>query len=203
MALGLAVGLLSEDGSPRVNLLPPHIMQKRAVRRQVLITAVCAAAVLVLMAVLTMGLISRIDSLQGQITRAKAGHSIRDTIALVAEQKQVEARIKQISQGHERLGGIIKAPGQIDWPGVLADVRDVTPQSLYITRLASQVSDKPEMVIEGFSFGYAAIDQFTKNLNQSKHIASATMVRSGQEGLEGKTYFSYQIRCALGAKTGI
>jgi len=202
-AVGLALRLLGEeDGTPQVNLLPPQITQRRVVRRQALITAVCAAVVLLVTALVVMGLIVRTERLRGNIIDKQKAHSLKETVALVTEQNYLDARIQQITKARERLDVVCKTQCQIDWPGLLADVRSATPSSVFITRLIGRQSEKSDLVIDGFSFNYGAVNLFTSRLNQSRHMSSATVVKSSQEEAEGRMYFVYQIRCTLEAKTG-
>jgi Tfp pilus assembly protein PilN len=204
VAVGLPLRLLAvEDGTPQVNLLPPEIKQKRAVRRHVLIAAVCAASLLVVMALWVMGLRLKIENRCENLVGQKATEGFEETVALVTQHHQVDARIEQVSQGQGRLEEVLKTQRQIDWPGLLVDVRDVTPKSLWLTRLISGASEPPEMLIDGWSVSYRDISLFVNKLNRSPYITSATVVKSGREELEGRMYFVYQIRCALDAKVGI
>ena len=199
-AVGLALRLVGqEDGTPGVNLLPAQVSQKRVVRRHALIAAACTAGVLVVMALAGIGLRFKIESVWSSLgrEREKVADSFAEVVSLVAQQRQMDAQIERVSKEHGQLGKILQSQHQVDWPGVLGDIRDVRPQSLHVTRLTSRESEKPELLIDGFSFNYGAVSLFTNKLNQSGHITSATVVKSGQESANGRTYFVYQIRCTL------
>ena len=199
-AVGLALRLVGqEDGAPQVNLLPAQVGQKRVARRHALLAAACVAGVLGVMALAGVGLRFKVEGLWRSLgrEREKVADSFAEMVSLVAQQRQMDAQIAQVSKEHGELGKILESQHPVNWPGVLGDIRDVRPQSLHVTRLTSGESAKPELLIDGFSFNYGAVSLFANKLNQSGHITSATVVKSGQEGANGRTYFVYQIRCTL------
>jgi hypothetical protein len=203
-AVGLAVRLLGRDEDvPPLNLLPFQIVQRRIAVRHGLIAAVCGAVVLLVMGLGALGLKARTASLAGALDNRKATHGLSETMALMVEHRKLQTQIDQLSKGHTRLEEALRTERQVDWPGLLDDVRNLRPQGLRVTRLSCVSGERLEMLIDGWSLNYGAINQFTKKLDQSTHIASATVVKSGQQDVNGRPYFIYQVRCTLQVKVGI
>ncbi len=203
-AVGLAVRLLGHDEDvPPLNLLPFQIVQKRVAVRHGLIAAVCGAVVLLVMGLCAMGLKAKTASLAGTLDNQKATHGLSETMTLMTEQRLLQTRIDQLSKGRSRLEEALRTERQVDWPGLLDDLRILRPQGLRVTRLSCVNGEKLEMLVDGWSMNYGAINQFTKKLDQSNHVASASVVKSGQQDVNGRPYFIYQVRCTLQVKVGI
>jgi len=202
-AVGLAVRLLVAEGAtPRVNLLPTAIVQRRVARKYTLIAAAVAAAALVVMAMAAMGLTLRTEGLRRDLLQKREAGHFDEMVNLLTQHRNTKARIDDLSAGNRRIEEVLKAQRKIDWPGLLDDIRSGTPAGVYITRLTSAESERPELVIEGFSFQSGTLHLFTNRLNESERVASATLVKSDQEALQGKPYFVYLIRCLMESKEG-
>lgn len=202
-AVGLAMRLLEAEAfAPGVNLLPPEVTQRRTARRASLIAALVAAAALAVMAGLATGLAVRTEGLRRDLAQKREVGRIDAMVDLVVRHRDTKARIDALSAGLGRIEEILQTQRRIDWTGVLDDVRNGTPEGVYVTRLASTESGRPELVVDGFSFQSGAPYGFAQRLHASGRIAAATLVKSGQETAGDRPYFVYRIRCVMRCQEG-
>jgi Tfp pilus assembly protein PilN len=200
VAVGLAMRLLGKDESGlRVNLLPQETLDSRSLKKQALITANVLGAILLIMVLAVGGLTLMIKKMNEDIVREKLVHPLHDTRKLVDEQKQIEMKIKKLSNGPCQLVEMLSSHKDVDWVGLLNDVRDVSPETICITKLFTRGDFG--MSLEGFALSYDAVHLFVKLLDQSQHIDSASVAEAEVSERQGGL-IRYVINCSLVMKKG-
>jgi len=198
VAIGLAMKLLGIDGSNlRINLLPPEAAEVKTLRKDLLITANIAASLFVLMIFAVGALAVMTDKVNEKIARKKQTQSLRDAYALFREQTLVEKQIKQLSDRPDLLSSIANSRPDVDWAGLLNDIRKATPKTLRITDLLSKSHSK--MSLKGLAMSYEVVHLFVEMLNKSEYIESAALFETEKDDGEGGLV-RYSINCALAAK---
>ena len=195
VAIGLAMKLLGINGSNLLtNLLPPEAAEVRALRKDVLIAANIAASLFVLMILVGGGLTVVTGKVNERITHKKQTQSLRDTYALFKERTLVEKKIEQLSNKPDLLSSISSSRPDVDWAGLLNDIKKVTPKTLRITDLLSK--SHSGMSLKGLAMSYEAVHLFVEMLNKSEYIDSASVLETekddGNRGL-----VRYSVNCAL------
>jgi len=198
VAIGLAMKLLGIDGSNlRINLLPPEAAEVKTLRKDLLITANIAASLFVLMIFAVGALAVMTDKVNEKIARKKQTQSLRDAYALFREQTLVEMQIKQLSDRPDLLSSIANSRPDVDWAGLLNDIRKATPKTSRITDLLSKSHSK--MSLKGLAVSYEVVHLFVEMLNKSEYIESAALLETEKDDGEGGLV-RYSINCALAAK---
>jgi len=198
VAIGLAMKLLGIDGSNlRINLLPPEAAEVKTLRKDLLITANIAASLFVLMIFAVGALAVMTDKVNEKIARKKQTQSLRDAYALFREQTLVEKQIKQLSDRPDLLSSIANSRPDVDWAGLLNDIRKATPKTSRITDLLSKSHSK--MSLKGLAMSYEVVHLFVEMLNKSEYIESAALLETEKDDGEGGLV-RYSINCALAAK---
>lgn len=195
VAIGLAMKLLSAGESDlRINLLPPETTEVRSFKKHVLITANIMVGVLLLMVFAVSGLNLAVQKVNKNIEPKKPTHSLNQLSGLIKEQKLVDKRIKQFSEGPNRLRELLGSRRDIDWPQLLNEIRNRTPKTLRITELSSE--GNPKVYLKGLAASYEAVHLFVDMLNESRLVDTASLIetekREEEDGL-----VSYEIDCAL------
>lgn len=200
VAIGLAMKLLGVNGSDlRINLLPPESAEVKAVRRDALITANIAAALLLLM-ILAGGAVSMMTKrVNENITRIKRTELSVDTYAMLGEEKSADRQITALSEGLEQMNRISSSRKDLQWYHVLNDVRNATPGNVRIIDLFSKSNSR--MHLRGVASSYEAVHLFVKMLSKSKYIDSASLIETERDS-ERRGLVRYEINCSLGLEEG-
>ncbi len=193
VAIGLAMKLLGINGSNlRINMLPAEAAEIKFLRKDVLITANVTALLLVLIILAVGGLTVMIDKVNERITHKKQRQSLRDTYAMFREQTLVEKQIEQLSDRPDLLNSISNSRPDIDWAGLLKDIRKGTPKTLRITEMLS--GSDYGMSLKGLAMSYEAVHLFVDMLGKSEHMDSASLVRRRKDD-EETGLIRYTISC--------
>jgi hypothetical protein len=199
VAIGLAMKLLrTKTRNLGVNLLPPELARLRVIKKEALITANIAAAVLLIMILATNGPIWKIKSLNESISHKKANIS-RDTDTLVKERIWLDEKINTINNKLNQINKILGLHCDTDWPRLLNDIGKVTPKTVLITSLSSKANSG--MSLEGLALSNEDVYLFVDKLNKSKYIDSASIVET-EKDLNNNGLTSYEISCSLTARKG-
>ncbi|MDH7598402.1 MAG: hypothetical protein QHH07_02035 [Sedimentisphaerales bacterium] len=197
-AVGLALGLLTEGGEiPTLNLLPPQVLRTRKFIRQVTVAGLVAALVIPAMALVQLGLVTRIRVMEEAIAGKRALVRAGQTAELASQHRQLEQKIDEDSKAARFLQELVGNQRQVDWAGLLEELMQATPSAVAVRQLTCQAADQPLLLIDGYAVDYPSIRLFVEGLGQSRYIASASLVRSGVDVVFGKTQLAYQIRCVL------
>ena len=195
VAIGLAMKLLGINGSNLLtNLLPPEAAEVRALRKDVLIAANIVASLFVLMILVGGGLTVVTGKVNERIAHKKQTQSLRDTYALFRERTLVEKKIEQLSNRPDLLSSISSSRPDVDWAGLLNDIRKVTPKTLRITDLLSK--SHSGISLEGLAMSYEAVHLFVEMLNKSEYIDSASVLETEKDDGE-RGLVRYSASCAL------
>lgn len=194
VAVGLAMKLLGTDGTIKINLLPEEPPEVKSAKKDALIAANITAAILVLMILVAGGLSFMTTKTNKKIVHKKRTEMSRSTNSLLKEQEMLEARIEQLSEGPGQMNSIENLHHDIDWTGLLNDVRNATPRTARITRLLSK--DALKMSLEGQTLSYESVHLFVNMLNKSEHIDSASLVEAEKDEDDGGLV-RYSINCSL------
>jgi len=198
VAIGLAMKLLGVNGSNlRINLLPPEAAEVKVLRKDLLITANIVASLFVLMIFAVGALAVMTDKVNEKIARKKQTESLRDAYALFREQTLVEKQIKQLSDRPDLLSSVANSRPDVDWAGLLSDIRKATPKTSRITDLLSKSHSK--MSLKGLAMSYEVVHLFVEMLNKSEYIESAALLETEKDDREGGLV-RYSINCALAAR---
>ena len=195
VAIGLAMRLLGEDKTNlRINLLPAETAEVRSLRKDTLITANIAAVVLLIM-VLVAGVLSMaIGKVEESAIHKKQTGLSRHTHSLLIEQKLTDERIGQLTDRLELVNKILSSRHDLQWFGILNDIRRATPKTACITGLSSE--DGSEIILEGLALSYEAAGLFVNTLSISKHINSASLIETEKDDEDGGLV-RYEINCSL------
>gem|GEM_PF-2294437 len=200
-AVGLALGLLGDTSDiPKLNLLPPGVIGKRRLIRQLTITGLVVALIILAAALVEVGLVARVRVVEQAVAGRKALIRSGQAAELVSQQRQLDARIEEGSRVAQVMQELVTRHKHVDWSGLLEDIRQATPATVAISQLSAQATDQLSLVIDGYAIDYPSVRSFVDRLAQSDHVASASLVRSGVDVVYGKTHLAYQIRCVLKAK---
>ncbi len=194
-AIGLAMKLLNaDDHRLRINLVPPESAEVRSFKKHCLVTANIIATMALLLIVVGAGLSLVADNLKTSVTQKRAAAMPESTYALSKQQEQLDVEIRQISDRPARLDSIVGAHPDVDWAGILEDIRRRTPQTVRITNLYSRGHNQVHM--EGEASKYEAVHLFVKLLNESRYIDSASLVDAAREEIK-QGLVAYTITCSL------
>lgn len=200
VAIGLAMRFLATNGKNlRVNLLPPGTVEIRSAKKDALITANIVAGVLSVMILAAGGLILATKKLDKNIAHKKQTQSLQDIKSLFKEQEWLDGRIKLLSDRANQLNDIFRSRGDVDWLGLLNDIRMATPKTVQITNLFSK--DSSTMSLEGLALSYEAVRLFVDMLAISEHIDSASLNETGKDN-KNVGLIRYKINCALTTRKG-
>ncbi len=127
----------------QVNLLPPELRQKQAVRRRTTLVAGIGAAVVALVVGFYFFQTTRLSSAQDELAQQQSANA------------QLEAQIQEL-QPYAELQAELKVKQQlvdtlylneVSWAGVLLDVSRVIPDPAYLTNLSGRISTPTGTVI--------------------------------------------------------
>jgi Tfp pilus assembly protein PilN len=193
VAIGLAMGLLGADGiNLRINLLPAEVAEVKIVKKDALIIANIAAVVLFLM-ILTVGLlVLMVGKVNKNVIRTKQTELSQDTVTLLREQELLDGQISVLSGRLDNINSVLSSRHDLQWAGILNDIRRVTPRTVRITNLSSV--DNSKVCLKGSALSYEAVYLFLNMLNKSGRIASASLIGTEKDNdIEGLV--SYAIDC--------
>ena len=200
-AIGHALRLLRETpGIPQVNLLPLAIIRLKLAKKNVLYAAVAAAVILILMGLAVRGLMAKTDETRQSIAEKRSQTGLSNTAMMVDTRRELEARIEWMSKVPKRLKEILDSRLEVNWSGFLADVRDMTPDDLCITKLES--GHEQAVVIDGQARNVNLVTTFANRLNKSDHVVEAKITNTEQDKDE-ESVVNYQILCKVVATSGI
>jgi len=201
VAVGHALCLLQPElGIPDVNIMPQVTRELKVAKRNAVRASTVASVMFLFMGLMVMGLLMRTDKALTNIARKKPKIDIVDTTSMVEVRKQLEQRIEQIGQVPKAVKELFESKSQVNWSGFLADITDMTPESVRITRINYKGEDV--LAIEGLAASYDSISIFTEKLNSSEYIVSANYsqinMRTSRDGL-----IPYYITCHLEERSAI
>ena len=198
VAIGLAMKLLgTEETNLRINLLPPETAEVKSARKDALITANIAAALLLLMVLAVGGLTLMTKKVNENIAHINQTQLLQDTHTLLREQELINRQIKQLSDRPGWLNGISSLRGDVDWPNLLNDIRRGTPKTARITNLFAKGSSS--MSLEGLALSYEAVHLFVDMLNKSEHVDLASLIEAEKDNKTGGLV-KYAIECSLNTR---
>ena len=195
VAIGLAMKLLGEDKTNlRINLFPPETAEVRSLKKDTLVAANIAAVVLLIMVLAAGALSMTIGRVKNSAIHKKQTGLSRHTRVLLIEQKLTDERIEQLTERLELVNKILSSRCDLDWFGILNDIRRATPKTACITGLSSE--DGSEITLEGLALSYEAAHLFVNMLSKSKHINSASLIETEKDDEDGGLV-RYGINCSL------
>jgi Tfp pilus assembly PilM family ATPase/Tfp pilus assembly protein PilN len=200
VAIGLAMKLLTKDGADlKINLLPPEATEVKSFKKHAVITANIMAAI-VSASVLGMAALGlMIDEVKANILRTKQRNPLHDMSKLIRENSQINTQIEQLSGGPDQLNEILNSRRDLDWTGLLDDLRKNTPKSIRIVSLRSQ--GEAAVTIEGLALSYQSVHLFVSMLNRCEHIKSASLIETEKDE-QYSGLVTYTISCALMSNKG-
>jgi Tfp pilus assembly protein PilN len=195
VAIGLAMRILSAKESPfKVNLLPQETIEFRTLKRQLLVTANIVAVVLLLTMLIIHGLSATISKINQSIQRKIQAQPPQATSTLADHERLLDQQIQQLSEGPRALSELISARREINWAGLLSDIRSAVPETVCITRLSS--TGNRSVSLEGLATSYEAANLFVIALEKSEYVRGASLTEAkrheNQAGL-----IRYGIDCSL------
>ena len=197
VAIGLAMRFfVTSQKNLRLNLLPPETTEIRSTRKEALITANIMAGILSAMILASGGLILATKKLDTNITRRNRSQSLHNITTLLKEQELLDGQIRIISDRTNHLNDILRLRRDVDWFGLLNDIRTTTPKTMQITRLFSK--DCSTMSLEGLALSYEAVRLFVDLLEKSDYIDSASLITTVND--ENLGLVRYTINCALATR---
>ena len=199
VAIGLAMKLLATDQSNlKINLLPSEAAEVKSFKKHALITGNIISAVLLVMVLAIGGLMFRIKKVNANIAHKKQ-QSSQNISELVKENKLLDRRIKQSSDGPGQLKVILSTHRDSNWVGLLSDLRARAPKTVCITNLFSKGSSR--IFLEGLALSYESVRLFVNMLDKSEHVDSASLIETEKDD-EESGLVRYAISCSLKSREG-
>lgn len=195
VSIGLAMKLLGKNNNLRINLLPSETAEVKSLKKDALIAGNIAAVIVLLMMLAVGGVALMTEKTNKNIVHMKQTKLLKNTYALLREQRFIDARIKRLSDMPDRLEEILSSHNDIGWPGLLNDIRNGTPGTLRITSLLSKGNSR--MSLQGTALSYEAVRLFVNMLNRSEHIGSASLTEAEKDDTESGRLVRYAINCSL------
>ncbi len=198
VAVGHAMRVLSEEiVLPTINCLPPLVKEIQEIKRSMLITAVSAAAILLIMGLVTMILIQKGDQVRARIAVSRPNSAVGEALDL---RGALETEIEQVGKIPQSLKEILGSQKNVNWARVLADIKEVIPKDVIsISRFDSRGDSS--VVINGIALTSNDVTMFLNRLTQSAHIDAVELVKTDYKS--GLTpHHVYEIECQLRTNTG-
>ncbi len=154
----------------QINLLPPTEKEKIVSKRTSLYVNSLVVPIIILVIIIagslfltTQYLASKNRSLESQVQEQ------------ISQQDQFSETEEQINEFNE-ISDLINQLSQykIDWPDILHDLADQTPQTLQITKFYIDAKDDAKVKISGFAGSYRAVMLFKEKLEASKQFKNST-----------------------------
>lgn len=208
VAMGLAlVRLAPVDCLPKINLLPAHIAQARALQRRTVLATLAALLGGVCIWLVILGMTWHAD-----VTRTRIAGFLHPRDASASEmqaqrQEQLDQRIELLSRIYERTRVLADMHTHVDWSVLIADVYDELDACIQITGFDGS-ADTAELVLDGAARSISDVRAFADRLCQGERFASILIAEAKQplnEALRQQDSFpvSYQMRCQLQESIGI
>ncbi|MFC1675679.1 pilus assembly protein PilM [Planctomycetota bacterium] len=193
VAIGLAMRLLKpESVNFKINLFPDNIAKLKVVKKDALVSINIAAVVLVFMVLAAGALSMMVKNVTGKPDNRKQMRVSESTHDIVEEKKYLDQQVKDISAKLDNINKIISSHTDLDWLGLMDNVRTSTPLKLCITRMYSY--NNSAVTIEGNALSYDAVNLFVMMLNDSEHIESASLTKTEVNDSSDK-FVEYKINC--------
>ena len=160
-----------------------------------------AGGIFFLMGVLVVYILLTADKKLDHIARMRPEGDVGNIEDLVETQKTLEAQIEQVARVPKWIKEVTASKPEVNWGGFLADIKDMAPNSLRITKMISDKNDN-SLVIEGYVIDLKGIAPFIQKLNESPYVVSAEMSLS-KKRRPGDNLIPYRVSCLLKAETGI
>lgn len=199
-ALGSAIRpLLTDARDGELNLLAPEAAQAGSAGRTVLVAA-NALAVLMLVVILVIGgfqslarqTARRIAAVeQTELTRHEPG-----LVAAISQLEAMEQKGQWLSGTVDALRSILGSRQDVDWVGLLGDIKTATPETVRITDLS--VDARSDMIVEGVSCSYEAVHVFVRMLNRSPYVKRASLLET-YRATSREGFVQYAVKCSLGS----
>ena len=201
VAVGHAMRLLQDDPAvPSLNLLPQRVLEVKKAKRHAMIASIAAATVFFLMGVMVITLLLAVDRHLDHIARTQPMGEVGDMVEMASRKREIESEIEQIARVPKWTKQVMNAKTQVNWGGFLADMKDMIPTSMCITKLLD--AQDQTLVVEGLAQTYESITVFTGRLKASQYVVSAEW-----KGTDQRTrpygYIPYKIVCQLKAEPGL
>jgi Tfp pilus assembly protein PilN len=199
-AAGLAMGLLSDSRSKvEVNLLPDEVVEKKLARRDVLVAANAAAAILLVLTVAVGAWMLRVEHVKGAIGGLVRESHETKAAELVRSHGKIDIQLEQVSVKVRRLEAIAARHSDVDWKVLLEDLGAAAGRNICVTSAASSQGDK--LRLRGLALSSEAVNEFVNALEKSRYIEVALLHET--QRYEGRDdVLSYEIECVLDGKEG-
>ena len=195
VAVGLAMKLLGLGGCDLgINLLPPQVVEARAIQKQVLVIANVAALIFLLMVLVVGFLNMRVEKVNERIVEKTKTIAGKDIPALKDEQTALQEEWVRISSMVEELNAAAGTTESVKWARILDEIGFATPQDVQISGLSS--NDSSKISLRGLARSQEAICLFIDTLNDSNRIGTASLVRAERDG-QADGLVRYSINCSL------
>jgi len=200
-ALGLAMRfLVDEPKAVGVNLLPKEADRATVVQRNLILTAI-GLATLLLTVILGTGAmrwtVARTQRHLGAMLGAQRGRGDHDLATAAAERAATERQIAAVAAELDCLVQASQSHPDVDWVQLLDDVGAAVPKRARLTELT--VEGASSMQVAGVCEPDEAVATLVLMLNRSKAIAHAELLESrrinGQDAA-----IRYAIACTLASK---
>jgi Tfp pilus assembly protein PilN len=156
----------------QVNLLPPEIRERQAVRRRTALVAGAGAVVLALIGAFFVTQTMTLSSVKDQLAeQQQANAQLRSQIAELQPYADLQANLANLE-------GLVQTlyANEVSWASVLLDVSRVIPDSAYLTQFSGQITAPTGTVIgqpqDGTETGLIASVTFSGVARETSTIAN-------------------------------
>ncbi len=177
VAVGLAMGLLQKTTkASRINLLARETIETKSLKKHVLIAANVAAAIWLVMSLTTAAVSRTTDKVRAKTSEVKNVRLDSQTESLLKERRQIENQIEKLSAVPGRIKKIYDSHSYVDWAVVLNEIRRAIPGYARLSSLSG--TSRAKILLAGQAATYRAAEVFVNNLDKSKCISSASLVKT-------------------------
>lgn len=196
VAAGAAMKLLDvNDSAVSINMLPGEIFEIRKARRQLVIIANIAAAILLFIFIYMGFLAKKTSNVKDELSKKEQSMSNFNISELIKTQADVNDRTVQVARNIDALKTALEDKTWNNWAYILAEVSTKAPATVQIQEMRAR--DSSMVQIEGLAINYNAVNDFVNRLNKCKTISSAQLADAKQNTQYANNLIDYLITCSL------
>ncbi len=176
----------------QINLLPPTEKEKIASKRTGSYINSLVTPIIILIVVIA-GSLFLLTQYLTSINRP-----LESKIQEQSSQKEQYAQVEEEINEFNKISGLIKQLSQyrVNWPTILADLADQTPQTLQITKFYIDTKDDNKVKISGYANNYRTVMLFKEKLEASKQFKNPSF-SSGSTAESGAVNFELAVELEI------
>lgn len=188
----------------RIDLLPPAYLQRKRERNNLLLVAVAAIVVILLLLGWWFWLGLQVNDAETELARVQQANAELD--AQIAELQRFVLLQNEVDQKRTALQQVMA--GDVDWPGVLAEIAMVIPSEVWLTNLsasAGQTEGATQVPTETSVIPISELEPFGRIQFQGESLSMAGVAKWMLRLEEVDSFFATYLQNANAgeAETGV